>query len=176
MGAPETKWSYSDTDESVELHTLGGILRFSSTSELRNYIESTSASTPKGRIRMVGRSHRQIKDATKQPSDSCDGNVTGNAAELTAERLNDILIAGATAITDIDNMINELQAARDYLQTEAERVWRANARYAHLAQTASASAKSIAESMGKWRNPEPFAPTSLNPSNDADVQPELNGG
>src|SRR4029077_20242574 len=79
-----------------------GILRFSSTSELSNYIESTSASTPKGRIRMVGRSHRQIKDATKQPSDSCDGNVTGNAAELTAERLNDILIAGATAITDID--------------------------------------------------------------------------
>ena len=65
MGAPETKWSYSDTDESVELHTLGGILRFSSTSELSNYIESTSASTPKGRIRMVGRSHRQIKDATK---------------------------------------------------------------------------------------------------------------
>ena len=102
MGAPETKWSYSDTDESVELHTLGGILRFSSTNELSNYIESTSASTPKGRIRMVGRSHRQIKDATKQPSDSCDGNVTGNAAELTAERLNDILIAGATAITDID--------------------------------------------------------------------------
>ena len=52
------------------------------------------------------------------------------------------------------NVINELQAARDYLEDEAERVCRANARYAHLAKTASASAKTISASMGKCRNPE----------------------
>jgi hypothetical protein len=89
--------------------------------------------------------------------------------------LNDALVAGATAVTNIDNVINELQAARDYLEAEAEHLWRANARYAHLAKTASASAKSIAESMGKWRNPELLsAPSSLNTSNDPEVQPELN--
>jgi hypothetical protein len=100
---------------------------------------------------------------------------SGNVTEIPAERLNDILVAGATAITDIDNVTNELQAARDYLEAETERVWRANARYAHLAKAASASAKSITESMGKWRNPEPLsAPPSLHASKDPEVQPEAN--
>jgi hypothetical protein len=146
MDAPETNCSYSDTDESVGLHVLGGILRFGSNTDLRNYIESISANTPKG------------------------------GAEVTAERLNDILIAGATAGADINYVISELQAARDYLQAEAERVRLANARYAHLAQTASASAKIIAESIGKWRSPERLSAPSLNPPNDAEVQPELNEG
>ena len=44
--------------------------------------------------------------------------------------------------------------ARDYLQSEGERVRQANARYAKLAQTASASVKTIAGSLGKWRNVE----------------------
>jgi hypothetical protein len=48
----------------------------------------------------------------------------------------------------------ELQAARDYLQAEGERVRRVNANYAHLAQTASASARVIGESISKWRIPE----------------------
>jgi hypothetical protein len=166
MGASGINWSYSDTDESIELHMLGGTLRFGSATELNTYVEDNSANTPTQRIRMVERSNKETNDV-KVPSD--------NVAEIPAERLNDLLIAGATAITDIDNVINELQAARDYLQAEAERVWRANARYAHLAQTASASAKKIAESMGKWRNPEPLsAPPSVSPSKDPGVQPELN--
>jgi hypothetical protein len=40
------------------------------------------------------------------------------------------------------------------LQSEGERVRRMTIRYAHLAQTASASVKIIAESVGKWRNAE----------------------
>jgi hypothetical protein len=47
----------------------------------------------------------------------------------------------------------ELQAARDYLQAEGKRVRRVNANYAHLAQTASASARVIIDSIGKWRIP-----------------------
>jgi hypothetical protein len=117
---------------------------------------------------MVGRDNTQINDV-KTPS--------SNVVEIPAGRLNDLLIAGATAITDIDNVINELQAARDYLEAEAERVWHANARYAHLAETASASVKSIAESMGKWRNPEPLSATpSLDVSKDQKAQPEGNPG
>jgi hypothetical protein len=54
--------------------------------------------------------------------------------EIPAEHLNYFLIAGATAMTDIDNVINELQVARDYLQTETERLWRANACYVSLAK------------------------------------------
>ena len=48
----------------------------------------------------------------------------------------------------------ELLVARDYLQVEGERVRRINANYSHLAQTASASAKVIVESIGQWRIPE----------------------
>lgn len=115
---------------------------------------------------MVGRNNTQINDV-KAPS--------GNVVEIPLERLNDLLVAGATAITDIDNVINELQAARDYLEAETERVWRANARYAHLAKTASASAKSITENMGKWRNPEPLSvPSSVDASTDPEAQPEVN--
>jgi hypothetical protein len=76
------------------------------------------------------------------------------AAELVAEPCDDALIAGAASIADIDKLMAELQTARNYLQSEGERVRRMTARYAHLAQTASASVKIIAESLGKWRNAE----------------------
>src|SRR5262249_55483107 len=66
----------------------------------------------------------------------------------------------------------ELQAARDYLQAEGERVRRVNANYAHLAQTASASARVIAESIGKWRIPEQASghrpPSATGPSASSD--------
>ena len=71
------------------------------------------------------------------------------AAELIAEPCEDALIAGATSIADIDKLMGELQTARDYLQSEGERVRRMTARYAHLAETASASVKIIAEKLGQ---------------------------
>jgi hypothetical protein len=59
-----------------------------------------------------------------------------------------------------------------------------NARYAHLAQTASASVKVIAESLGRWRDtesgslphaamPRAEAP-SLSPPHDPDSETESN--
>ena len=66
----------------------------------------------------------------------------------------DILTRGATSIADIEKLMEELRTARDYLKAEGERIRRANARYAHLTSTASASVKIIAESMGKWRTTE----------------------
>ena len=67
---------------------------------------------------------------------------------------NDAIAAGAASIADIESLMAELQAARGYLQAEGERVRRVNANYAHLAQTASASARVIVESISKWRIPE----------------------
>jgi hypothetical protein len=75
------------------------------------------------------------------------------AAEMVApEHCDDPLQAGEMSIADIDKLMGELQMARDYLQSEGERVRQMMARYAHLAETASASVKIIAESLGKWRN------------------------
>ena len=63
----------------------------------------------------------------------------------------DIVAFGGTSIGEIEKLMEELRVARDYLRSEGERVKSVNAHYAHLARTASASVKIIAESMGKWR-------------------------
>jgi len=76
--------------------------------------------------------------------------VRGNKSP-SAGLCDDILAAAATSITDIDKLIEELQIARDYLKAEGDRVHRLTTRYAHLTQTASASVKVIADSLGKWR-------------------------
>jgi hypothetical protein len=76
------------------------------------------------------------------------------AAELVDLPCGDSLSAGAASIADIDKLMAELQTTRDFLQSEGERVRRVNARYTHLAETASASVKVIAESLGRWRDTE----------------------
>ncbi len=107
-------------------------------------------------------------------------NKPSDAAKSSAE---DSLAAGAKSIADIEQLMEELQIARDYLQSEGEHVRQTNARYAHLAHTASASVKIIAESMGKWRKLDtsgqataaalPRAPT-LAPVHDDELQRESN--
>jgi hypothetical protein len=81
---------------------------------------------------------------------------------------NDALAVGQASISDIEGLMADLQAARDYLQAEGERVRQINANYAHLAQTASASARVIAESIGKWLTPEEASghqpPAAMGPS------------
>jgi hypothetical protein len=85
---------------------------------------------------------------------------------------NDAIAAGAASIADIEGLMAELQAARDYLRAEGERVRWVNANYAHLAQTASASARVIVESIGKWRIPEQASscrpPSATGPNASAD--------
>jgi hypothetical protein len=161
MGAPAIQSSICDTDEILELQDLGGTLRFGSESELRNYIENTAARSPRRKVRAFGGSNREINEMAKPTLDSCEDNKISNE-DLVAERLDDVLAVGATSVADLDNLIKQLQDARDYLQAESERVRLANERYAHLAQTASASAKIITDSMGQWRNSSP----ALSPQSD----------
>ena len=52
------------------------------------------------------------------------GNELADEGELVAEHGEDALVAGARSIADIDKIMAELQMARDYLQSEAERVRR----------------------------------------------------
>jgi len=75
----------------------------------------------------------------------------------------DIVAFGASSIGEIEKLLEELRAARDYLRSEGERVRRINAHYAHLTRTASASVKIISESMGKWRTTEMEAATEAEP-------------
>jgi hypothetical protein len=76
---------------------------------------------------------------------------TAEAADL----CRDVILAGTASVSEIEKLMAELQAARDYLQTEGERLRRDAARYAHLTHTALSSVKIISENMDKWRETVP---------------------
>ena len=58
---------------------------------------------------------------------------------------------GATSIADIDNLVSELQEARDCLQSEGERIRAETVRYISLTGAASASVKIIFDALRAWR-------------------------
>jgi hypothetical protein len=58
---------------------------------------------------------------------------------------------GLTSITDIDNLVSELQEARNYLQSEGKRIRAEIARYTALTGAASASVKIIFDALRAWR-------------------------
>jgi hypothetical protein len=57
---------------------------------------------------------------------------------------------GASSIEEIDRLLAELQSAREFLQSEGERVEQEVVRYADLAQMASVTTKIIMDAMGQW--------------------------
>jgi DNA repair ATPase RecN len=140
MGAKRKIWARSEDSHELQVH--GGAIRFGSAVELNTYVEDDSASTPmqSGPMSMQ----------TNSVEASSDNTVATPAS------LQDVVLASAAAIRDIDDIMAELQAARDQLEADAERVWRANTQYVQLAKTASASAKSITEIIGQWLEHERF--------------------
>lgn len=66
-------------------------------------------------------------------------------------------VAGAS-IEEIDRVIRELQAMRDRLCTEGDRVQREVARFASLSQTAMESVRTIADSLSQWERPAELPP------------------
>jgi hypothetical protein len=58
---------------------------------------------------------------------------------------------GMTSITDIESLVAELQEARNYLQSEGERIRAETASYVALTGAASASVKIISDAVRAWR-------------------------
>jgi hypothetical protein len=58
---------------------------------------------------------------------------------------------GATSIGEIEKLIGGMQEAKNFLQSEKERIQRETARYTKLAQTASASIEIIFDTVRGWR-------------------------
>ena len=58
---------------------------------------------------------------------------------------------GMTSITDIENLVSELQDARNYLLSEGERIRAEIGRYIALTGAASASVKIIFDALRAWR-------------------------
>jgi hypothetical protein len=60
-------------------------------------------------------------------------------------------VLAASAVAEIEKLMGELVSARDYLNTEAERIKRENARLKNLSRTALASVHIISDNLSKWR-------------------------
>ena len=72
-------------------------------------------------------------------------------SKLLSETAAEIEKIGATSIGEIEKLIGDMQEAKNFLQSEKERIQRETARYAKLAQTASASIEIIFDTVRGWR-------------------------
>jgi hypothetical protein len=94
---------------------------------------------------------RDVAPWRRRPNDA--------APETPADNVNNLVqrVAGAS-MSEIDNVIIELQNVREILRKEGDRVQREIGAYANLSQAAMASMKIIGESMAQWRATLPSTP------------------
>ena len=73
-------------------------------------------------------------------------------AEATVSNVNSLIqrVAG-TSLAEIENLIGELEALRDLLHAEGQRVQREISGYAQLSQQAMKSTRMIADNVSQWK-------------------------
>ncbi|WP_298256127.1 hypothetical protein [Bradyrhizobium sp.] len=73
-------------------------------------------------------------------------------AETTVNSVNSLIqrVAG-TSLAEIENLISELEALRDLLHAEGQRVQREISGYAQLSQAAMKSTRMIADNVAQWK-------------------------
>lgn len=73
-------------------------------------------------------------------------------AEATVNNLNSLIqrVAG-TSLSEITNLISELESLREWLHAEGQRVQREISGYAHLSQATIKSTRMIAENVAQWK-------------------------
>ena len=100
-------------------------------------IDQVAADVVEGEIREIVR-RRRAEDAATVPA---------------AENLNELIwrVSGAS-MEEIDRVIFELQAVRDMLRKEGERVSREIADYATLSNAATTAMKVITDSLTQWKS------------------------
>jgi hypothetical protein len=74
------------------------------------------------------------------------------SAEATVNNVNSLIqrVAG-TSLSEIENLISELEALRDLLHAEGQRVQREISGYAQLSQAAMKSTRMIADNVQQWK-------------------------
>jgi hypothetical protein len=75
------------------------------------------------------------------------------SAEVTVNNVNSLIqrVAG-TSLSEIENLISELESLRDVLHTEGQRVQREISSYAQLSQAAMKSTRMIADNVAQWKH------------------------
>ncbi len=74
------------------------------------------------------------------------------SAEATVNNVNSLIqrVAG-TSLSEIENLISELESLRELLHAEGQRVQREISGYAQLSQAAMKSTRMIADNVGQWK-------------------------
>jgi hypothetical protein len=74
------------------------------------------------------------------------------ATEATVNNVNSLIqrVAG-TSLSEIENLISELESLRDLLHAEGQRVQREISGYAQLSQAAMKSTRMIADNVAQWK-------------------------
>ena len=74
------------------------------------------------------------------------------SAEATVNNVNSLIqrVAG-TSLSEIENLISELEGLRDLLHAEGQRVQREISGYAQLSQQAMKSTRMIADNVSQWK-------------------------
>ncbi|HEY4974714.1 MAG TPA: hypothetical protein VII41_13960, partial [Steroidobacteraceae bacterium] len=90
----------------------------------------------------------------RRPAPNAAGGVE-TALQPNAEPVNNInsliqRVAG-TSLTEIENLINELEGLRELLHAEGQRVLREISGYAQLSQAAMKSTRMISENVNQWK-------------------------
>ncbi len=103
----------------------------------------SQATEVEGEIREFVR--RDVSVYRRQRQDSSDAAVE-NISSL-------IQRVSSASVTEIDRVVNELNAVREMLRTEGERVQREITNYAALSQAAMSSMKVMTDSLAQWNTP-----------------------
>jgi vacuolar-type H+-ATPase subunit I/STV1 len=77
-----------------------------------------------------------------------------DSGEAAVENISSLIQRVSSAsVAEIDRVINELNAVRDMLRNEGDRVQREITQYASLSQAAMSSMKVITDSLSQWNAP-----------------------
>jgi hypothetical protein len=114
-------------------------------------LERTAA--VEGEIREFVRRDVSLLRRAQPPAGDAPDLVPETGAEPVTENLNSLIQrVSSTSMEEIDRVILELQAVRDMLRKEGDRVVREISGYSSLSHAATTSMKVIAESLAQWRN------------------------
>ncbi len=86
------------------------------------------------------------------PMNASETPLEPSSAEATANNVNSLIqrVAG-TSLSEIENLISELEALRDMLHAEGQRVQREISGYAQLSQAAMKSTRMVSDNVQQWK-------------------------
>ena len=89
---------------------------------------------------------------TESPATAPVAPALDASAEATVSNVNSLIqrVAG-TSLAEIENLIGELEALRDLLHAEGQRVQREISGYAQLSQQAMKSTRMISDNVAQWK-------------------------